>query len=167
MELEYILNTLLGWTNDPNVYLPVFVFGGLMFLGMLLFFIFRSPRKGSRETEMSEEGRKRLVKQIIADIFTDGVEDAIHKGTLTRREASDYYEKMGYMLGLTDLLPRQLQKLNYKRYRKLHPYLVTQLKRAIQQRINSAIYVVKANLPDKGGNKPKSRFASVLNKHIL
>lgn len=56
------------------------------------------------EREMSREQRETYVSSTIADCITNALEDALHKGKLTRNEVIGYYNVIGNRCGLKDLL---------------------------------------------------------------
>src|ERR1700733_14251037 len=57
----------------------------------------------ARERKMRRE-REAHVKSIIGDAVTEAVEDLIHKGELTRSEAGFWYNRIGNVLTLPDVL---------------------------------------------------------------
>lgn len=61
-----------------------------------------------RGKAMSDQDRVLHLKKIMADAITNGLEDGIHAGNVTREEAEAMYADLANRLNLPDLLPKKI-----------------------------------------------------------
>jgi hypothetical protein len=54
--------------------------------------------------------RKKIINALLADIITDGIEDAVDTGKITEEESISLYRRVGHQTGLTDLIPKKLNE---------------------------------------------------------
>lgn len=96
-----------------------------VFLGSVLWFICYNDvdRKAARLRRMRgkqmEDARTAFLYQHLADIVTDGFENSVYLGKVSRQEAHEMYTWMGSRLGIRDFYPiyksRQLLKEEIKK----------------------------------------------------
>lgn len=86
-------------------------------------------RKRCRELEkaMKPSRMYRRERKLVADIITDALEDAVHKGKLSNTTKNFYYRQFGDKCILPDLLPRK------------HPPKFSNIKEAIRARLGPGV----------------------------
>lgn len=89
-----------------------------LFAVIAYYFAFgRRKKSHRRERAMTPEEHRQLdaltrrernvyTDTVMADIITEGAEEAVYRGTLTRIEVDQYYRSFARSAGLSDLIPR-------------------------------------------------------------
>ena len=91
--------------NEAMSVLP-YIVGAIV--AILMYALVVKIRRPKGRDEMSrEERRNKYVQRHVSDLITDVLEEAVEKGTLSRKEVQDQYRKLARMLGTADLLPRR------------------------------------------------------------
>lgn len=93
-------------------------------------------RRGTRVMTDHEKFQQRF-----ADAITSAIEEGVHKGWMTTKQARRMYVKCARDLDLKDLWAKSLVS------RLLHPFKVQQLKEAIRARLQGIANVVPLPLP--------------------
>lgn len=118
------------------------VVGGI--LGSILLWVIyndvdrKAARRRRKRGKRMEDARKAYLYQHLSDIVTEGFENSVYLGEVSRQEAHEMYTWMGKRLGIRDFYPiykaRQL------------------LKEEIKHRLNSDVYYGKGIVfPDSPG----------------
>jgi len=115
--LLYVQDFHWGYSQDD---LPLFAVLGITILVGLAYGtppLYRWARR-RRAYQMSLRHRTATVQRLLGDKITDLVEDLVLAGDLSRCEAQRYYKKLGQVINVPDLIPRNLVKATKGRLKK-------------------------------------------------
>lgn len=101
--------------------------------------------KGTKRM-VSKRYREKELKVLIADVVTEGLEDAEFQGKISREEKTFWYKRLGNVLSIKDLLPENTRLL----------------KEEIKGRL-ATNYKTSAKLPDQDKKPTKRRLREALN----
>jgi hypothetical protein len=111
------------------------------------------------EISIRAKGEQRMPsiyeKKVLEDAITNGIEEMVFSGKLSRRRARHWYSKIGIEMGLTGLriLPRLVKKL--------HPYKVEKLKTEIKTALADPVLKIKVPFPLEKKEERKKKFSIV------
>lgn len=124
-DYQSLWDNSIAWIQqaDPNK-----LYGSIGLLGILLLFV-AYPRWRHRKGpgKMTDQ---RVFEVLFSDAITSAIEEMVHKGRMTEKQARRMYLKCYHKLHLPDLKPNSLIP------QKLHKYKAAVLKAAIKLRTN-------------------------------
>lgn len=100
---NYYLMWIERMQENPAVLSAI---GLALVVAVLYFVVFVRKWPVLRETPKMSAHERRL-NETAADAITDGLENAVYEGRLTRKEVKRIYKKLADTLSLADLLPRK------------------------------------------------------------
>jgi hypothetical protein len=131
-QFQPIWDSSIAWIQqaDPNQ-----LYSSIILLGILLLFV-AYPRRRHRKGpgKMTDQ---RVFEVLFSDAITSAIEEMVHKGRMTEKQARKMYLKCYHKLHLPDLKPNSLIP------QKLHKYKAAILKAAIKLRTNGGPTHVK------------------------
>jgi hypothetical protein len=95
--------------RPPPLDLPTLIFIAIA-ISAVAYFLGTRTKAAARERKMRAE-REKHVKMRIGDAIVEAVEDLINKSELSRSEAGFWYKRIGHVLTLPDVLPKEMKAL--------------------------------------------------------
>lgn len=93
----------------PPINLPQLL-AVIIAIGAIAYLLGTRTKAAARERKMRAD-REKHVKWRIGDAITEAIEDLVHKGELKRDEAGFWYKRIGHVLTLPDVLPKEVKAL--------------------------------------------------------
>lgn len=112
------LATVANFTATHNNEVAIAMMGLLVLIGFgMLIFSLRSgkrPKERRRGRTLSQR-IKGIKLRIAADLITNAVEEGVHQGLFTKKNATWLYRELGSAAGLADLFPKRQERIELRK----------------------------------------------------